>query len=328
MTPVPALPYSRIWFVFNELSAQTLANGRVEGHRRMDDVVDAVAIVMNGRPAELVSIGENALWGAELASRYTVAQWCASADHERKNLLLQIATKTEFPDEAGEALKDRFYLSEFFHEGLASAEQADARGLGAAFLLDGIAVSLPSEDRWKVTRVRLHHVWLDEGGTECSRPVEVLNLPGCELAEPVYDAMLKKSQHGLKREPSALAARRAECFPHLRFGRDVGRHIRRLPTGVLALLVEKLIVLDDASRMWRRDPRMTVPRLPSCRPESEPTMQKYGDRRVFRDAAGVRRTYELHCSVASYRIHLRVMSASRCLEIGYIGKHLPTKKHP
>jgi len=294
----------------------------------MDGLVDAVGMVMNGRSAELVCIGENVLWGAELATAYTVRDWWTSADRDRKTLLSRIANKTDFPEELGAALKDRFYLSEFFLEGVASRDRADARGLGAAFLLDGIAVSLPSEDQWKDIWIPLVHVWLAEGGSEGKGEVKALNLSGCDQAEQVRDSLLRKGQRDLVSAPTALTARKHACFPHLRFGLDVDDHIARLATGMLAAVIHKLIILDDASRKWRRNAERTSPTLPGCRPETDPTMQKYGDLRVFLDAEGVRRTYALHCAAGPYRIHLRVVNEPRGLEIGYVGKHLPTKKYP
>ncbi|WP_423928542.1 hypothetical protein [Candidatus Palauibacter sp.] len=230
---------------------------------------------MNGRPATLVSVDEAVLWSSQLATGYTVTDWLADADRDQKRLLMRIATKTGFPEEAGQALRDRFLLSEFLLTDDESPDAAaDARALGMAFLLRGIAVSLPSEARWRETTIVLRHVWLDERGAE------------------------------------------------------VDAQLNRLPAGLLSAVIGKLIVLDQASRAWRADRASTSPALPRCNPESEPTMQQYGDLRVFRDRAGVKRTYKLHAMVGSaYRIHLIILHESRALEIGYIGKHLPTSRH-
>lgn len=329
MSPVSAPPRGTIWLVFNELSARVTADNVGQGRERLDDLVDAMATVMNGRPAELICVGENVLWDAELATGYTVGHWFASADRDRRMLLVGIATKTSFPDEAGEALKERFYLSEFRLDDINFdvEERLDARGLGAAFLLDGIAVSLPSEERWMVTSVPLRHVWLDERGIEDSRNIQVLNMSGSNEAQDVYDAIVERTQRDLWGAPTALASRKRECFPHLRFGRDVDEHIAKLPTGIITAVVHKLMDLDHASRTWRRNSHTAFPTLPGCRTESEATMQKYGHHRVFRDAQGISQTYPLHCTLASRRMHLRVVHKPRSLEIGYIGKHLPTKKH-
>ena len=317
-----------MWFVFNELSARVGAESRHEGGSRMDGLVDAVGMVMNGRPAELVSIGESGLWGAELTSGYTVAQWFETARVERRRLLLSIATKTEFPQEVDEATKNRFFLSEFsLLDGVESQRGTEVRGLGAAFVLGGTAVSLPSEEQWRAMRIPLHHIWYDQSGSEQENCVTVLNLSERHQAEGVSDSLLEASQTGLKSSPISLAERKAECFPHLSFGRDVCSQIAKLPPALLPRVVAKLAELDDASRAWRRNAQRNRPVLPNCRRESEPTMQQFGDRRVFRDTKGEKRTYELHKNVGlEYRIHLRIVHEARGLEIGYIGEHLPTRK--
>ncbi len=87
-----------------------------------------------------------------------------------------------------------------------------------------------------------------------------------------------------------------------------------LPSTLLPRVVLKLMVLDDACRKWQQDPTMLSPQLTDCRPESEPTMQQYGHRRVFPDHEGCNRTYEPHVSVSPrYRIHLRVVPQASCL---------------
>ena len=283
---------------------------------------------MHGDPAELVSIGDR-LWACELAVGYTVADWMATAEPELRGLLLGIATKTEFPIEAGDALRDRYHLSEFRLSDEVQWERSpEARGLGAAYLIHGIGASLPSEPRWTQTRLALRHLWLDDDGRDRDDTVEVLN-----LAEPIHvaeisGALLQRSQQALVSDPPDLAARKNDCFPHLRFGSAVDSQIGDLPPTLLRRVVLKLMVLDDACRKWRQDATMPSPPLTDCRPESEPTMQRYGHRRVFPDHEGRNRTYELHVSVGRrYRIHLRIVPQPRVIEVGYVGRHLPTVKY-
>ena len=283
---------------------------------------------MSGDPAELVSIGEQ-LWACELAVGYTVADWMGTAEPELRGLLLGIADKTEFPVEAGDALRDRFQLSEFrLSDGVQSEGSPEARGLGAAYLLNGIGASLPSERRWTQTRLALRHLWLDDDGRDRDAAVEVLNLAEPTQITDVSGALLQRSQHALVRDPPDLAARKNECFPHLRFGSAVDSQIGNLPPPLLRRFVLKLMVLDDACREWRQSALTHYPELAGCRPESEPTMQRYGHLRVFPDHEGLNRTYESHVSVSQqYRIHLRVVHRPRVIEIGYVGRHLPTVKY-
>lgn len=288
----------------------------------------AVARIMSGDPAELISIGDQ-LWDCELAVGYTVADWVATAEPELRGLLLGIVDKTEFPMEAGDALRDRFHLSEFhLPTGARSERSPEARGLGAAFLLDGIGASLSSEPRWTRTRLALRHVWLDDDGRDRDDAVEVLNVAEPTQATEISDALLQRRQRALVDTPTDLAARKIGYFPHLIFGSAVDRQIGNLPETLLRRVILKLIVLDDACREWRQDTTMRSPQLTDCRRESEPTMQQYGHFRVFPDHEGCNRTYEPHVSVGQrHRIHLRVVHGSRVIEIGYVGRHLPTAKY-
>ena len=288
----------------------------------------AIAGVMSGDPAELVSIGDR-LWACELAVGYTVADWMATAEPELRGLLLGIATKTEFPIEAGDALRDRYHLSEFhLAEGVESERSSEACGLGAAYLLHGIGASLPSEPRWTQTRLALRHQWLDDEGRDREDTVDVLNLAEPIQVAEVSGALLRRSQQSLASDPLDLAVRKEACFPHLRFGSALDGQIGNLPPTLLRRVALKLMVLDDACREWRQDATIHSPLLTDCRPESEPTMQQYGHLRVFPDQEGRDRTYELHVSVGRrYRIHLRVVPQPRVIEVGYVGSHLPTVKY-
>lgn len=313
-------------FVFNELSARIPADTHDEGRRRMDDVVDALGVAMAGHPAELISVGEPSIWEATLAPGCSVRDWWAMADRDRRGFLGRIAGKTELPSEVSEALKERFYCSEFVPLGPNANDSQDARGLGAAYLLDGIGVSLPSENQWRRVRIPLRHLWLDDNCCERQEDIEALNLSRRRQAEQLSEILLQRRQSGLEGGPQALITRKTQCFPHLSFGLDLDGHLAKLSGAHVSLVIRKFITLDEAVREWRRDSRMASPRLSGCRPESEPTMQQYGHQRIFRDAEGQNRTYELHISAGSQRIHLRILHQDRAIEIGYVGKHLDTVK--
>ena len=297
----------------------------------MDDMVTAVATMMKGRSATLMTVGEPDLWAAELAPGYTVADWLSRTDPDRRGLLLTIATRSGFPEEADEALCDRFHLSEFALSPEAeddSGDRVEARGLGAAFLFAGIGISLRSEARWSRIRIPLRHTWLDEDCREKAEDVEALNLSGASRVESLSELLLERSRRGLRSDPPTLTDRKHECFPHPAFGQDVDSQLGAIPHGILQSVIEKLVILDAASRAWRLDPAMTLPSLPLCHAESKPTMQRFGDQRRFRDPEGGLAVYKLHAMAGSaHRIHLRVTHDPRRIEIGYIGRHLDTARH-
>lgn len=321
----------QIWFVFNELSGRIPARTVHEGRKRMNAMVSALATVMAGRATTFVTVGEPNLWEVELASGHTVSDWLTGADPDLRNLILAIASKSGIPEEANEALRGRYCLSEFVladgPEGR-SQERLEARGLGAAFLFAGIGVSLLSEDRWSRIQIPLRHTWLDEACQEKTSDVEALNLSDASQLERLSEVRIERSRRGLRGTPLNLPASKRKCFPHLAFGLDVDSHLKTLPQDIFPSVINKLVTLDDASHAWRADRAMTFPILPKCHDESEPTMQRFGSQRRFRDQEGNLTLYKLHAMVGSaYRIHLRVIHDPRGIEIGYIGRHLDTVRH-
>lgn len=310
--------------VFNELSARSMARTTHDARERATNMVEAIAAIAGERAATLVTIDSFDLYGAALADDYTIFHWLNDNAVERdlKTLLRTISTKITFDQDVSETVKDRFLLSDFRLDG----RRAD--GMGLAYLLATTAVSLRSAEWWGHVHIRLRYTWLDVDGVEHSKVVVALNIADRDQVDTVNDELLKRARDKLTRNPTGLADRRQECFPHLRFGSDVDGQLSVLPRDILDQLISKLIVLDGAVRDWRRDGSHS-PVLPKVHPESERTMQRYGDRRVFGDVDGIPKEYRPHVMVGdAHRIHFAVDHGNKTLEIGYIGRHLPTALFP
>lgn len=308
--------------VFNELSAHNLAPSRHQAREQTTNLVRAMAAVVSEQSTTLVTIQDFEIHQALLAENYTVYQWSHDerVDRDLRNYFLKISTKMRFEQDVSDAVKDRFYLSEFHFQ------QRQAGGLGLAWLLDTTAVSLPSEEYWLRTHIPVRRKWLENAVTEREEDVKVLNLSEMTHVPVVSDELTGKAQEFLKDKPLTLAERKALCFPHLTFGLDVDTQIAELSVEILHMTIAKLIVLDSAVRNWRRE--MTEePVLPKVNPESEATMQRYGKEREFRSAGGEKKVFNLHAMMGSgYRVHFRIDKEHKNLEIGYIGEHLPTAR--
>ena len=281
-----------------------------------------MAALARGQSATLVSIKDFEIHQTPLAEDYTLFQWLNDGQVERdlKSFFWRISTKTNFDQDVSDAIKSRFYLSEF------RFEQRQAGGLGLAWLLDTTAVSLPSETYWRQTHIRVRHTWLENEGTDRAEDIDVLNVSEMTHVTVIFDEMAGKAQEALKEQPASLAERKADCFPHLTFGLDVDTQIAKLSVEILCMATAKLIVLDGAARNWRRE-RTKEPTLPKVHSEGETTVQQYGEKREFRNASGERNIFNLHAMIGSgYRIYFRIDKQNKSLEIGYIGKHLPTMK--
>ncbi|ETX04887.1 MAG: hypothetical protein ETSY2_26245 [Candidatus Entotheonella gemina] len=308
-------------FVFNDLSTRSIAPTVFEARQRMDKMVQSIAALYD-TGSTLFTLGD--IYRTILANDYLLSQWFSDrdADRESKAFFGRLSTKTALDAALPEAIQDRFQLSEFHIDG----ERAPA--LGLAFLLDGLAVSLPSEVLWRQAEIQLNHLWLDENAEEHRDEVTTLNIAELQQAQIVIDKLHERFLQELHEEPRSLWKRRQECFPHLAFGLDVEDRLCGLENAILPQVISKLMVLDGAVRNWRYEKR-PEPQLPEVHPESQSTMQRYGDLRRFRDANGRDELFERHAMVGSqYCIHLRIIHASRQIEVGYIGPHLPISSAP
>ena len=316
--------------VFNELSAVMIASSRHEGREWMDGLMRATATLAGDEAVEIITAGDRGFFDMMLSDGYTLSDWLGDreADRDQKRFFGRITTKIGLDEDMDQTVMDRFYLSEFFlDDHIETARRGpEARGLGLAFLLDTVALSLPSEEHWRSIRVRLRHLWLEADGSEKERSVDVFNISKAGHGESVGGELLRREQTELRANPLTLADRMRDCFPHLSFGQDVDDQMFGLPVDVLKLVMAKLTVLDDVARDWRRG-TTGVPVLPKVHTESEPTMQQFGHLRRFRDADGRVEVFMLHAMVGSrHRIHFRIKEGEKSLEVGYVGVHLPTKK--
>ena len=296
----------------------------------MDGLMRATATLAGDEAVEIITVGDRGFFDMMLSDGYTLSDWLGDreADRDQKRFFGRITTKIGLDEDMDQAVMERFHLSEFFLEDhIETARRGpEARGLGLAFLLDTVALSLPSEEHWRSIRVRLRHLWLEADGSERERSVDVFNMSRAGHGESVGGELLRGEQTELRANPLTLADRMRDCFPHLSFGQDVDEQMFGLPVDVLKLVIGKLTVLDGAARDWRRG-TTGVPVLPKVHTESEPTMQQFGHLRRFRDAGGRIEVFVLHAMVGSrHRIHFRIMEQEKSLEIGYVGVHLPTKK--
>ena len=310
--------------VFNELSASDLASTTYGGREMATNMVQAIADLVGDRATKLIAIESFDLHMMRLAEGYTIYHWLTdkAVDRDQRELLWKISTKVAFEQDVSEAVRDRFFLSQFLYN------NREAAGLGLSYLIGTAAVSLPSDERWMRIHIGLRHLWIDDDEIEHRREVEALNIADGSQANAVSDELLKRAQDELAKNSTRFADRKQECFPHLEFGVDVDDQLSVLSGDVIEQVIGKLIVLDGAVRDWRRNASES-PRLPKIHSESEPTMARYGDRRIFRDRHGDAKEYRTHAMVGfSYRIHFVVDQRNRVLEIGYIGKHLPTATVP
>ena len=288
----------------------------------------AVAIA-DRQPFDLLTVRNCNLFDMAISPGYTVSDWLRDGDRDLRKVFYKITTKIGLGEHVDAAVKDRFYTSEFLVEaGESQSREIEARGLGLAYLLDGVAVSLASEERWRRCVVIISHQWLDEEEQEHSDEVEVVNVSKRSNVEAAADRLYQQWQSAMSGQRSAVSRCRsvAGVFPHLALGKDVESQFQKLATDVQRVILRKFIEFDGAVREWRRVDA-PFPKLPGVRPDGKATMDRYGENRTHRDRCGEEAVYNRHVSAGRCRIHFRVESGRKVVEVGYVGKHLPTKKY-
>ena len=194
--------------------------------------------------------------------------------------------------------------------------------------VDGIAVSFPSDTLWRQNRlpVRIKERIDTEAGLESVYEVDNLS---CEA----HSEQLLKDHLGRLREFESiddLWQKRDQAFPNLTFGQDVRKHLESLDHGLLHRLTRRLEMLNDYAQRWTVEGGQEPPWGDWVRPEGETVLTNPAMRRerIHKSNDGTNELYVLKVSLTGlHRIHLRIDRSSFLVEVGYIGRHLTTKKY-
>ncbi|MHC1999936.1 hypothetical protein ACYQR9_05770 [Methylobacterium sp. CM6241] len=165
----------------------------------------------------------------------------------------------------------------------------------------------------------------DLGAVTCDQDVVTFDHASCVGHVDAISQRVRRAAQATVTRRNFLAYRQT-AFPSLIWGEEVDDQITVFPSEYLGLAFSRLANLDDMARRWSlsgdAEPDSGVMEL--CL-ESKITMDNYGDNRRFRSASGVMRTYETHVWIdRGNRVHVFLDKTNRTVEVGYVGKHLPT----
>ena len=199
----------------------------------------------------------------------------------------------------------------------------DGEPLVLCAIADWIAIGFPSDPAWDRDRitVRFDELLPDETIEEASEQLD--HLTRSAHAGPICDRHRKRLLAGS--DPSTLWENRQTVFPNLAFGPDVEGNLKD-QAHLLSTIVGKLIDLDRSAREWRDVGDPAPPWKTKVSPESTLKMKNrsFREARTFRSHLGSQEVFEQHARFGDGgRIHLRFDPASKEVEIGYIGPHLP-----
>lgn len=241
-----------------------------------------------------------------------------SGHRDEYHFLMRVAAKHPLLIDLGEDVRARF---------LACQERklpdADGEPLVLCAINDWIAVGFPSEPTWDRDRLTVDFEELLSDDSIERAAEEIDQLTRSDHAHRIGDR--HRSRIPVPSDPEALWENRRELFPDLAFGPGVADNLRANAPW-LSTITNKLVNLNLTARAWRESGGPAPAWRTKVTPESDRVTknQKLLKERRFRSQTGAIELFEWHARFGSGgRIHLRFDPASREVEIGYIGNHLP-----
>lgn len=126
--------------------------------------------------------------------------------------------------------------------------------------------------------------------------------------------------------PENFWQQRSIAFPALIFGQDVQSHLASQGGHAFWTILQKLADLNASAAEWKNAGGAAPNWKTKVTPESAESMKntRFVESRKFKNAHGVTCVYEWHARFgASGRIHICIDAATKTIEVGYIGTHLP-----
>ncbi len=313
--------------VLNDLSLRSPANDIQTAREWMRGLVSTVRAA-TAKGVNRVLRTHTSFQVASLAPDYPLSRWRNDneVDREIRRYFNTLITKAPFiADIRDSQIENNILSSEFIYEGL------QANGLGVASLLEALAISLRSEQRWESSHLELQANWLQNDGSISTESVVVVHASKIDHVWE-HDQWITDRLQTSVHDGTELWSRKSELFPSLSFCEHVGKQMRRLQNGdpMVRPIVRRLSELENYCKGWKSGPFVSESLLSKASPESQSTLQHFSKDRTFQCPDGQERVFSWHVRLTpkAWRILFFPDSETKNIIIGYIGSHLPTAKEP
>ena len=306
--------------VLNELSLDR-APAVEPARARMLELIHTCHLAQSAGASRMLLLPEDAVQ-QELTEGYSLWHWANDplVDLELRRKFLAMASYGPFTEKVlGLEALEHLEISEYFH-----AERA-AKGLSAAHLLDGLAVSMASDAAWDRQTLAIQVLSLDEAADLIEGEVEVRHACGPNHVQNHRDWLAAWRRAQVTRGAD-LWQRRAELFPALTFCERVEAQLCEIEGGDphLRQALRRLSQLNDYFAGWSDGP-FDRSALLDCDPESQATLEQYREQHSFRCPDGKARLFSWHVPLTpgAWRLFFVPDGKSRKAIVGHIGPKLP-----
>lgn len=310
--------------VFNELSLTPRLADANAARQAMEKFLTTITASRKGGIADSLRIPEN-FFASFLADGYSIANWQydQAVPKEKRQFLGILATKSPYLDGLlGDAVADRLDRSDFLFDNV------QAMGLGVAYLLDAVCISISSAPPWNAASITIRFETIDETTAEISdHAVEVRHVSEPDHVE-LHVAKRRIQQLDAINSGTALWVSCNEVFDRLRFCAEIETQMKSLTMGAggILLILRALRELQTVCEAWQSgafDSRM----IPNTTRESEATLNQYSEERTFTKPDGVPEMFSWHIKRGAFRIYFLPNAADHTCLVGYVGPHLRTVRN-
>ncbi len=315
----------KLEMVLNELSINNPSNSEQIARELMYDLIKTIATANNQGIGILRT--KSKIYDIIIAQNYPISKWLHDnlVSTEQKDFLLTIETQTPLLKE----ITDKLIINKAnWSYSILRGEEDTATELTIAYLLDALAISFNTQDKWKNTHLELEITTLDESQKWITRQVTVFNA-SCpshvqEHSQWIKDRIRFSVKHGKE-----LWNRKEELFPNLEFCNSVKKQLEDILSGQLELqpVVRTLLTLQNYCHTWNSGNFNIESSILEYSPESPQTLNnpKYKKQREFICPDGETQLFSLHAKLrkCNWRIYFKPEQPGKVI-IGYIGRHLST----
>ncbi|GAA4957403.1 hypothetical protein GCM10023205_19670 [Yinghuangia aomiensis] len=249
-----------------------------------------------------------------IAEGYSFSEWRGQVDRDLRNRFLKV--------------QDRAPLSAVFPDGETFAEYQywyggkEARGLGAAHLMNGLGVSLPLAQCWESPIIGLdcrQMVETESGDLICLPTAVDVRHASRRTHMDHHQSWIQEQLDALVRTGADIWEHREALYPHLQFLPRVQALLEDLQPVWVHPAAECLKSLDASAEAWD----VTKP-FPEWNSEVTPEGETRKRLCVFEDLDGESRTFDLHARFTPRpgRVHFRLIPGDRAIRIAHVGRKL------
>jgi hypothetical protein len=308
--------------ILNELSLKNLASNEQTARQWMSNFINTIKAV-KAQGVKVYLRTKHDFHTTILAPNYPLRRWLNDQDVDQveRGFIRALATGNPFSNNIANVdikdIENNCGLSEFWHQG------ETAVGLGVAYILDTMAVSLMSAECWNLSFLSVEARTIDEDGEVIDDIVEIIHASHSNHVQEHTEWFKNRIRTGVI-DGDDLWHRRGELFPNLEFCENVSKQIQNLYYGtpILTQVINKLFELENYCKTWT-DGAFDLDSLASkVTPESESRLQKLEQKLNFKCPDGQDRIFSLHLRMTgagAWRLHFSTELGPGKIIIGYIG---------